>query len=40
MAGNGLAVDALGLFAKEFNEGGPIAHFAFGFGQGFALFGC
>ena len=39
VAGDHLAVDALGLFAEEFDEGRAIGDLALGFGQRFALFG-
>ena len=39
MAGDGFAVDALGLFAEPFHEGCAIGDFTAGFGQRFALFG-
>jgi len=40
VAGNGLAVNALGLLAEEFDERRAIGDFTLGFGQWFALLGC
>ena len=39
VAGDGFAVDALGLFTEPFDKACAVNHFAFRFGQGFALFG-
>ena len=39
MAGDGLAVDPLGLFAEPFDEGRAIGDLALGLGQRFAHFG-
>ena len=39
MAGDGFAINALGLFAEPFDEGRAIQHLALGFGQGLAHFG-
>ena len=38
MAGNGLAINPLGLFGEKFDKGGSIANFALGLSQRFALF--
>ena len=38
MAGDGLTVDAFGLFAEEFDKGRAISDFAFGLAQRLALF--
>ena len=39
MTGDHLSVDALGLFGKELDVGGPIGDLALGLGQRLALFG-
>ena len=39
MAGDDVAIGAAGFFAEPFDEGGGVGDFAFGFGEGFALFG-
>ncbi|MNY10512.1 hypothetical protein D3C86_1434970 [compost metagenome] len=38
MAGNGVAIDALGFFGEPLEEGGGVGDFALGFAQRLALF--